>query len=250
MNYLNVIKATILTLIFASNQSYAFDVDVSESTLTDEQAISIGMTEVFNQKFLENNLNFNLQDKHLDLAKIVVVINKSVRSNINKDGQTLKIYQNGVFVHEFDTSTGTEKIKQTTSGRRYIATTPLGIYRAKRAFKEYQSKAFFGARMDFAVFFRGGIATHSTSKAAYRKLGQRASGGCARLKYEDAQTLVELIRSTGEGHSRIWDVGIEGLERNQYSDRIKLQNLGRFSGSELGLESTLWTYDSAIIVVN
>jgi hypothetical protein len=224
-------------------------VHADDKTLTDAEAIDLGMTEVFDTKGVDNSLQFSFKDSHLDIAKVVVIINKSVRSESNKEGQTLRVYQGGVFVHEFDTSTGTEKIKSTTSGRRYIATTPLGVFRAKRAFKEYQSKAFFGARMDYAIFFRGGIATHSTSKSAYKVLGQRASGGCARLKYEDAQTLSELVRSTGEGHSRIWDIGIEGLDRNQYSDRIKLPNLSRFSG-EASEEPGLWTYDAAFIVVN
>lgn len=217
--------------------------------LTDAQASELGMTEVFNEKNNSKTQFFGFKDSHLDLAKIVVVINKSIRTTENPEGQTLRVYRDGVFLHEFDTSTGTEKIKTTTSGRKYIATTPLGIFRPKRAFKEYQSKAFFGARMDYAIFFRGGIAAHSTSKSAYAKLGQRASGGCARLRYEDSQTLSEVIRTTGEGHSRLWDVGIEGLERNQYSDRIKLPSVERFSG-EKSLNSTLWTYDAVFIVIN
>ena len=220
-----------------------------DKALTDAQAVDLGMTEVLDTKGVDDNLQFSFKDSHLDIAKIVVVINKSVRNESNNEGQTLRVYQDGVFVHEFETSTGTEKVKETTSGRRYVATTPLGIFRAKRAYKEYQSKAFFGARMDYAIFFRGGIATHSTSKSAYKKLGQRASGGCARLKYEDAQTLSDLIRLTGEGHSRLWDVGVEGLERNQFSDRIKLPNLDRFSGKN-SEEADLWTYDAAFIVVN
>ena len=102
--------------------------------------------------------------------------------------------------------------------------------------------------MDYAVFFNGGIALHSTSKAAYSKLGQRASGGCARLRYEDAMTLNELIRTTGEGHDKMWDVGIEGLTRFQYYDRVKMNDLNRYNGSSLS--NLLWTYDTAIVVVD
>ena len=227
----------------------------TEVTLTDEQAQFLGMTPVRSAQVNQNGRvlktsasTFKFKDSHLDLAKIVVVINKSVRTSSNPDGQTLKVYQNGVFLHEFDTSTGTEKIKETTSGRKYIATTPKGIFRPKRAYLNYESKTFFGANMDYAVFFRGGIATHSTSTGAYAKLGQRASGGCARLKREDARTLNEIIRSTGEGHNRTVDGGIEGLQRLLYIDRIKLPNVRRYSGSSLGYSSRLWTYDTVMIV--
>lgn len=248
MKIKNSIKVLLLLI---SIQSLAGEI-VPQTVLSDQEAIELGMTEVIvdHSKKLEKEPKFKFQDSFLDIAKIVVVINKSIRTIENNNGQTLKIYQDGVFIHEFDTSTGTEKTKTTTSGRKYIAKTPIGIFRAKRAYKEYQSNAFFGARMDYAVFFNGGIATHSTSKAAYKKLGKRASGGCARLRFEDAQTLSEILRSTGEGHSNLWDVGFKGLERFQYSDRIKLPNLDRYSGEYQEATSALWTYDAAIIVTN
>lgn len=232
----------------------SFSTAFSKNMLTDEQALELGMTPVLESELKKESFNkentFLFEDRFYDLAKITIVINKGIRSELNPQGQTMRVFQDGVFLHEFNTSTGTEKVKETTSGRKYIATTPVGVFRPKRAFKEYQSKAFFGANMDYAVFFNGGIAVHSTSKAAYARLGTRASGGCARLRYEDAQTVSEIVRSTGEGHSRMWDVGIEGLIRNQYSDRIKLPNLARYEGIMLDETSRLWTYDVAIIVVN
>lgn len=238
----------IFGFIITSNL-YAINLDIETEVITDEQAIELGMTEVTTDKKLGRGSDFKFKDEYIDLAKIVILINKSVRTEENPDGQTIRVYQDGVFLHEFSTSTGTEKLKKTTSGRLYWATTPVGIFRPKKAFKEYQSYTFKGANMDYAVFFIGGIATHSTSKAAYAKLGERASGGCARLKYEDAKTVNEIIRSTGEGHNRLWDQGTAGLMRMQYSDRIKLYNLSRENGEEL-IGATLWTYDAAIVVVN
>jgi hypothetical protein len=87
---------------------------------------------------MQDSTSFKFEQDDLDIARIVVVINKSNRSEINPEGQTLRIYQDGVYLHEFDTSTGTEKNKKTTSGRVYKATTPKGIFRTTRAFKEYQ----------------------------------------------------------------------------------------------------------------
>lgn len=238
----------VLGFLITSNL-FAVDLDIEAETITDEQAIELGMTEVTTEKKLGRGSDFKFKDEYIDLAKIVILINKSVRTQENPDGQTIKVYQDGVFLHEFHTSTGTEKLKKTTSGRIYWATTPVGIFRPKKAFKEYQSYTFKGANMDYAVFFIGGIATHSTSKTAYAKLGERASGGCARLKYEDARAVNEIIRSTGEGHNRLWDQGTAGLKRMQYSDRIKLNNLSRETGEEL-VGSKFWTYDAAIVVVN
>lgn len=243
-------KFLIVVLMGLSIVSNSFAIE--EMVLTDEQAEELGMTLVLpGVKVLnEQERAFPFKDEYLDLAKVVVLVNKSKRSEDSLQGQTVKVYIDGQFLHEFDTSTGTEKIKKTTSGKKYIATTPLGFYRPKRAFKEYQSYTFFGAVMDYAVFFNRGIAIHSTSKSAYPKLGSRASGGCARLKYEDAQTVNEIIRSTGEGHSRLWDVGVEGLRRNQYSDRVKLDDVNSFNGSLLEQKDRIWTYDALIIVVN
>jgi lipoprotein-anchoring transpeptidase ErfK/SrfK len=238
----------------------------SAENLTDQQAQELGMTLVEKTKTYidrqaimginkssirtnsQNSSSFEFDQDDLDIAKIVVVINKGNRTEINPQGQTLRVYQDGVYLHEFDTSTGTEKSKRTTSGRVYRATTPKGIFRPTRAFKEYQSAAFRGANMDYAVFFTGGIAIHSTSQAAYRNLGKRASGGCARLRYEDAKTVNEIIRSTGEGHNNMTFAGFEELIRNLYTDRVKLPYLNRFTGDELGTESVKWTYDTAIIV--
>jgi hypothetical protein len=89
--------------------------------------------------------------------------------------------------------------------------------------------------MDYAVFFTGGIAIHSTSTGAYKNLGLRASGGCARLRYEDAQTVNEIIRSTGEGHNTLRFAGFDELVRNLYIDRIKLPLRDRFTGNEVGV---------------
>jgi hypothetical protein len=225
--------------------------------LTDEQAFELGMTPIEEKSLTLKSARgaspakkeFVFQDSYLDLAKIVVVINKGVRSEDNHDGQTLKVYQDGVYLYEFDTSTGKESIVTATSGRKYRATTHTGIYRPTRAYKEYQSYTFRGARMDYAVFFNGGIAIHSTSQGNYKKLGQRASGGCARLKLEDAMTVNEIIRSTGEGHDKMSVSNYKGMMRNLYIDRIKLPYYFVNSG-ELNNNKVDWTYDAAIVVVD
>lgn len=248
----------LFSFIFLSNAAFSQESEL----LTDEQAIELGMTyvgdEASDEKAFMNartREKYLLQDSDLDLAEVVIVINKGKRSSSNKSGQTIRAYKNGVFLHEFDTSTGTEQSRITTTGRRYVATTPAGIFRPKSVYKKYQSYAFTGARMDYATFFQGGIAIHSTTKSHYPELGQRDSGGCARLKYEDAQTIADLIRSTGEGHEDTRDESFSAtkngrrikLDRIMYTDREKRENLERFSGRETS--SVIWTYNAAIIVV-
>lgn len=238
----------IISILIASFYIRAEEIQHTEKILTDEQAQELGMTPAEEMRIKSRSF-FPFHYSYTDLAEVVVVINKGTRTLSNPEGQTLKVFKGGVFLHEFDTSTGTEKLKTTSSGRKYYAVTPTGIFRPKKAFDRYESKTFFGANMDYAVFFRGGIAIHSTSQSAYAKLGQRASGGCARLKREDALTVNEIIRSTGEGHNRLTSVGFEGLTRTQYLDRIKLPEVERYSGQETS-GAPIWTYDAVIIVVS
>lgn len=223
-------------------------------SLTDEQAIELGMTKVSysksNEKQGYGSAPFSFKERHKYIADIVVVINKGRRSFLNTTGQTVRIYQNGVLLHKFNASTGSEKEVVTTSGRKYKATTPTGIYRPKRAYLDYSSRTFFGATMDYAVFFTGGIAIHATDESAYRRLGRRASGGCIRLKREDARTINEIIRSSGNGDGRWVDASVEGLDRKLYIDRVKLYDMNKSIGFLLKNDKKIWTYDTAIVVVD
>src|SRR5690606_20562131 len=131
---------------------------VSSFALTDQEALDLGMTpieQISNGKAAGFNPNL---DTLLDKAEVVVVVDKSVRTSRNANGQTAKVFVDGAFYTEYDVSTGTEEVKETTSGRRYVATTPVGIFRPTRAYKDYMSRTFLSAPMTWAVFFNGGIA--------------------------------------------------------------------------------------------
>lgn len=229
----------------------------SPNSLTDEEAIALGMTPVrvappgsmsFSTSFNPPMKKFD-PSTDLEKAKIVIFVNKGIRSkDKNPTGQTASVYQNGVLYKTFNVSTGTEMERETTSGRKYIATTPVGYFRPQKAYKEYQSGTFLGANMTYAVFFIGGIALHSTTKDHYKMLGKRDSGGCVRFTLEDAKKVNELIRSTGTGSNEIRREGTATLKRNRYIDSIALNSFQRFLGIET--ESEIQTYDALIIVQN
>lgn len=240
------------TLLIGSN---LFHKAHAQEIISEQEAQELGMTRIIDDgqggltsKMAKGMVKSSITDEDLNLAEIVIAVNKGVRSSKNPDGQTIQVYQHGKFLTSYITSTGTEKLKLTTAGNKYIATTPTGYFRPKKAYREYQSYTFKGAPMTYAVFFNGGIALHSTTKDHYVELGTRASGGCARMKLEEAKELNALIRSTGDGNTRLLDEGFDGLSRMRYLDRIKLPDIAQYSGEMKTENDEIATYDAVIIV--
>lgn len=223
----------------------------SAFALTDQEAKDLGMTPIENIGFEKNNTFNPRLDELPDMAEVVVVVNKSVRKRQNPSGQTAKVFVDGVFYTEYDVSTGTEEVKETTSGRRYVATTPVGFFRPTRAYKDYMSRTFLSAPMTWAVFFNGGIALHSTTRSQYDRLGSRASGGCVRMRYEEAEELNQTIVARGEPHFRTVDQSevVDGalLKRELYINRDKFPTVDRMSGKFQA--DKMWTYDALVVVI-
>lgn len=236
------------TLVFISSlliSTYSF-------ALTEQEARDLGMTplEELRQQNKDNVFEPNI-DALVKKADVVMVIDKSLRTSHRPNGQTAKLFVDGVFYSEYDISSGTEEVKQTTSGRKYIATTPVGIFRPIRAYTEYMSRTFLFAPMTWAVFFNGGIALHSTTRSQYSKLGSRASGGCIRMRLEEAEEVNQFIVARGEPHFRTVDQSEEingsALRRVMYTNRDRLPTVDRDTGK---FKSTLmWTYDALVVVI-
>ena len=51
--------------------------------------------------------------------------------------------------------------------------------------------------MPYAQFFSGGVAIHATVPAHYAALGTRDSGGCVRLRLENAKLMWDLVDKVG-----------------------------------------------------
>lgn len=256
-------KITILILGFIlSFSSYAniFDhlfTHFEDAVITDQQAEELGMMEVEEYERLQlqmqdrlNQINADLMDdeRNIQRAKIVIIINEGDRTSKNPEGQTLKLYKDGKFIAGYNVSTGSRKKKTTTSGRTYIAVTPHGFFRPKRAYREYYSYTFFGSLMRYAVFFYGGIATHKTEVTHI--LGQRASGGCVRTEEDEAYFLNNELLKLGEPHRNYSKENIcknnRCYPRELYTNRYKLYDIDRWNARMVA--EKIWTYDALFIV--
>jgi lipoprotein-anchoring transpeptidase ErfK/SrfK len=247
-------------LISFSSFSNVYDINPSELQslpLTEKEARALGMIEVGEYQALQhkmqdqlNKINANLNDdeRNKGRAKVVFIINEGDRTRKNPEGQTLKFYKDGNFLAKYEVSTGSRTEKTTTSGRKYIAVTPQGFFRPKRAYREYYSYTFFGGLMRYAVFFRGGVATHTTTST--HLLGQRASAGCVRMEEEDAYEVNNELLKIGEPHRnyRTEKICKNGVcySRELYTNRYKLWDVGRWNAG-MGAQK-IWTYDALIIV--
>jgi hypothetical protein len=126
---------------------------------------------------------------------LVLVINKR---NSGPSAQTISVYENGVKTQEWKVSTGRERWERAKSGRRYFSITPLGWYYPKTIKRVHWSYTW-DAKMEFSVFFNGGVALHATTPEHYRELGARASGGCVRMEYQSAEYIYNRILAEGRG---------------------------------------------------
>ncbi len=132
----------------------------------------------------------------LDYYHLVVVINKSADG---PEAQTMRVYQDGKFLHHWLVSTGRERQEdETKSGRKYFSATPVGYFSPQKLVRKYWSITW-EAWMEYAIFFNGGVAMHATTKDHFAALGTRNSGGCVRLHPKNAKILWGLQEQAGTG---------------------------------------------------
>jgi len=110
------------------------------------------------------------------------------------EGEYMVVRVDGRIEHVFLVSTG-------ASGN-----TPVGTYKPFRMHKFYYSRTFNNALMDWAVFFKGGIALHSTTGEHFYELGMPASKGCVRIARPNARTLFKLFQQAGCDYNDAWSI--------------------------------------------
>ncbi len=103
------------------------------------------------------------------------------------------------------TSTGRERQEE-----KGFSGTPTGIYNlhGTRQHAYYESRLFDGSPMPFTMFIDhkntwgggSGIAFHAAPTYAHHKLGNRASGGCMRLHYDNARYMFHTLRANHRGY--------------------------------------------------
>jgi lipoprotein-anchoring transpeptidase ErfK/SrfK len=126
---------------------------------------------------------------------LIVVVNKAITG---PTAQKAIAYYRGEYAGTFVVSTGREQNEKAKSGKRYFSSTPTGWFSPTVLSRNHVS-SLWGAKMPFAVFFNGGIATHAALPAYYKDLGTRASGGCVRLHTSEAQWIFDRVQSSGKG---------------------------------------------------
>ncbi len=256
-----------LLFIFWMSQSYAFYEAsiVDGQVLTDQYANELGMTPlgsidfnkmpVIHDTAVSDNPDEDAWKSGPDQfkAQIVIVIDKAQKGT-SETAQTLKLYHKGDLLSTFIVSTGKETKVTSTSGKEYIASTPVGYFRPQSIWKKYQSTTWVGATMDFPIFFYGGIAVHSTTQNHYKELGSRASGGCIRMYREDAIKVNELVLSTGLDSYVVKPfnrkVGSTVIQRHKVvAGEIKVLGVYRQSGVIYN-ETLVDSWDTLIVVKN
>jgi lipoprotein-anchoring transpeptidase ErfK/SrfK len=119
-----------------------------------------------------------------------------MRIFVDKSQQFLWVEEDGYVTGRWWVSTGTEQKKCPPNSSCYVATTPVGVWSPYRMHEKYTSK-LWDARMDYAIFFNGGIALHATYGENVLKLGTRQSGGCIRQDEPDAIWLFQRVKDYG-----------------------------------------------------
>ncbi len=145
---------------------------------------------------------------YVDTAKVFVVVDKAEKGS-TETAQTLSLYLDGEKLYQFPVSTGKENEVKSSSGRTYIASTPIGFFRPTKIYKDYYSYTWGGAPMPHAVFFDGGTALHATTPNHFSAIGSRDSGGCVRLMPEAAKIVNETILTAG---LPVWRIKEEPIE--------------------------------------
>ena len=112
-----------------------------------------------------------------------------VRIQVNLSNQTMRVTTPDGEVRNWAISSGRSGFK-----------TIRGAYRPY-ALKTYHWSRKYGGAMPHAIFFKGGFAIHGTS--AVTALGRPASHGCIRLHPAHARELFQMVKTHGQGSTRI-----------------------------------------------
>lgn len=256
MNFKNIkhpLRAVLLFLAFAN---------ISAWGLTDQEALELGMTPLEVVSELEHRARVEYDTTGVATAKelnqlpdelkaeVVIVINKAPKGT-SPTAQKALVYHKGYLVKTIEVSTGKETRVTSTSGKVYLAITPLGYFRPTTIWKEYQSATWVGAHMNFAIFFINGIALHATTPDHFKKLGSRDSGGCVRMRPESAEWLNELVLDTGNQNYELRPITLTAgnikIERTRVlGGATSVAAVARASG--LFSTKTVKSWDTLIIV--
>ncbi|MCO5141477.1 MAG: L,D-transpeptidase [Oligoflexia bacterium] len=148
------------------------------------------------QEIMEN------QPELIDLDAEATASKPRLKIYIDKARQFLWTEEDGIVTNKWLVSSGKEVLKCPPNGDCYMADTPDGTFVPFRMEEFYTSK-LWDARMDYAIFFNGGIALHATYGENIGLLGTKQSGGCIRQAEEDAKYLFHMVNYYGMKNTRV-----------------------------------------------
>lgn len=150
--------------------------------------------------------------------KVVIKINKAPKA------QYMDVYVDGKKVNHFKVSTGRSKMEKAKSGEEYFSGTPKGWFTPTYQEVVHKSKKW-EVDMPFATFIIGGIAIHGIPESLNYALGTPASGGCIRLKLENAKYIFDLVQKAGYGKVPV--VSQSGSFSRNFDGSVKMRNARR-----------------------
>lgn len=217
---------------------------------TDEMALEMGMTpadQVVRATKGRAAISPSTVQRLIQENKLVILVNKAAAG---PGAQRLTMYEEGQKIFETKVSTGTETMVTATSGRRYLRTTPVGYFRPVNVYTMYYSNTW-KSDMPNAVFLVGGIAIHATPNDAAHagRLGQRASGGCVRVKDTDSKFIREKVMESGNGAGEgQFTTVTESYRRWKVTDanRVSVPAIRRADGVRTGAMMKSW--DTVVVV--
>lgn len=116
-----------------------------------------------------------------------------VWAEVIKSSQTLNLYIDGNLEMSWLVSTG-KPGSETPKFDRH----PTGPIYDKYSSKSYPGGDYMGlGNMPYAVFIKGGYATHGTPEDNWKNLGKKASHGCIRSHPDNGKLFNRLVREHG-----------------------------------------------------
>lgn len=147
---------------------------------------------------------------HVEVLKVKTNSSGGVTDSIlgvtDRDGipqEIVLVTIDGRLTYVWPTSTAQSYKKRKHNKRGWITpSTSEGLNYRPQSLVRYKSSTAYGdgtvINMPYAIFFNGGIALHGTTADHYNELGEKDSGGCARLYQPHASILWSLVNPTRE----------------------------------------------------
>jgi lipoprotein-anchoring transpeptidase ErfK/SrfK len=199
----NVFRSVLHSFVFASVAIAASSTAAAKTKQTTKQTADEFMSpdELLRELGVDPKKSI-IESTSAEAPRLEIIVDKGIGKSTDTAQRAL-VYLDGELLYRFTVSTGREQPEnKTKSGRTYFSTTKTGTFRIHTRVLNHHS-TLWDADMPYAQFFHGGIALHATTPSHYNELGQRASGGCVRLRNTAAEKLYRLVNCLGTDETAV-----------------------------------------------